>query len=517
MSLETGLRIHKEQRRLLVPETELLRELMPHTVTTSKYLTIPHYREETRLLRNLGYPAPSPILWHYDWPGLQEPFESQKKTAALLSMNLRAYVLNTMGTGKTRAACFAADFLLREKEVSKVLVVAPLSTLTPTWLNELRFTFPHRTARVVHGSRAQRKALLKEPADFYIINHDGIKTCLPDLQAAGFDCVIIDELAAFREKNTERWKAMRTLTRPAKFLWGLTGAPTPNAPTDAFAQAALIRPETVSSFNRFRERTMTQVSNYKWIARPDANDYVHALLQPSVRYRLEDCIDIPPTTYLTREVRMSPSQTKFYNLMMDKLAVQFRQHEITAANEGVKLSKLLQIAGGYVYASDRTILGLNPADRLRELKELIDEVDSKVIVFVSYIHMIHGVRRFLTEKKVPCHVLYGATAKNARDAIFADFQTNPNGRRVLLAHPKTMSHGLTLTAATMIIWFSPTDSLDTYIQANARIARPGQTNKTTIVHLEGSPVEKRVYARLSGKQKVQGSLLGMFAKVNDGY
>ena len=114
--------IHKESKRLILERDPAITALIPHarSVGGGKYVAVPHNREETRLLRNLGHVAPSPIMHAYKWPGLQVPFESQKKTAALLSMNTRAYVLNTMGTGKTRASLFAADFLIQENEIKKV-------------------------------------------------------------------------------------------------------------------------------------------------------------------------------------------------------------------------------------------------------------------------------------------------------------------------------------------------------------------------------------------------------------
>jgi SNF2 family DNA or RNA helicase len=102
--------------------------------------------------------------------------------------------------------------------------------------------------------------------------------------------------------------------------------------------------------------------------------------------------------------------------------------------------------------------------------------------------------------------IHGGTPKAERDQIFGDFQktTDPH---VIVANPATMSHGLTLTAATTIVWYAPIHSNDIYEQACARVRRPGQTRTTVIAHIAGSDIERRIYSRLQSKQKLQGSLL----------
>lgn len=478
-------------------------------------MAVPHKRQETRVLRNLGYNAPSPIMWHYDWPGFQEPFESQKKTAALLSMNNRAYVLNTMGTGKTRASLFAADFLMQEGCIRNVLIIAPLSTLEATWANEIRGTIPERSTLIAHHAvRAKRLKLVDADVNFTIINHDGVKTVLPQLLKRRFDCIILDELAVYRNQGTDLWRMTRELTKRTPFVWGLTGAPTPNAPTDAFAQAKLIRPDTVKSFNEFKYRTMVQVNQFKWVPKFNANDKVYDLLQPSVRYKLEDCIDIPPTTYSFRKVPLSDVQEKTYKGLANNFAMQSEAGIITAANEAVKMGKLLQVACGYVYTNDGRTVCLKPNKRLAELNDIIEESEQKVIVFMPYKNAIEAISAHLEAKGHTVDKVYSKVSRTKRDDIFHRFQADRK-KTVLVAHPKTMSHGLTLTAATVIVWYGATTSLDTYIQANARIARPGQTNKTHIVHLEGSEMERRVYNLLMDKKTTQHALLDMFAGVND--
>ncbi len=370
--------VSPKHKALVAPYTPAVANVIPHATqheyTGNKLLLIPHGLEETRLLRNMGVETPAPIVSQYDWDRfVDKPFESQVETAALLSMNRRAYVLNTMGTGKTRASLIAADYGLSSAQIRRVLIIAPLSTLTPTWMNEIFLNFPHRTGVVLHGSKKRRQKLLAEPHDFYVINHDGVQVVLPELlERKDIDCIILDELAVYRDYSTDRYKLTKKVLQGRKFVWGLTGAPTPNAPTDAYAQIQLLQPEKLGTFKRFREATMHQLTQYKWVPRKDAAALVHSYMQPSVRYTLEDCYDIPPTTYTSRVVEPSATQKAFYTRLKNAMATMYQQHEITAANKGVLHSKLLQVACGYIYTDERKVLGLQPTSKLKELKNILE-------------------------------------------------------------------------------------------------------------------------------------------------
>lgn len=484
-----------------------------------KHMVMPHDRASVRLLRNFGLDAPAPILTQYDWSG-DTPFETQKKTAELLSVNSRAYILSTMGTGKTRAALYAADYLMKTGEIFKGLIVAPLSTLTNVWEQEIFKCFPHRSSLTLHGTRKKRLELLEEPADFYIVNHDGIHIIQEAIKdRVDINLVIIDETAAFRNGRTRRFKSMKKVVSNRKYVWGLTGAPTPNEPADAWAQCRLITPERVPNyFGRFKDKTMIKVSQFRWVPRKEANDIVAEAMKPSVRFTREETVELPPVSFRDVVVPLSKEQTHLYDGLMKRFQTEYATKKITAVNEGVRLSKLLQVCCGYVYSSEtgdtRSTIIPDHADRIAALDELIAENDRKTIVFVPYIHACEGIFRHVS-KKHSAALINGSTPKKDRDKIFTMFQQSDTPR-VLIAHPQTMAHGLTLTAANTIVWYSPTMSLEIYLQANARISRPSQTHKQLIVHMIGAPVEKRVYKRLSSKGKMQGTLLGMLSGIDEG-
>lgn len=537
--------IHKRKKAVVLKlrNPERVTTVIPTAVKVNAHMVaVPHRPDETRVLRNLGFEVPDPMPIHYDWPrvnGQHDPFAAQRVTANFLAMHSRAYCLNGMGTGKTNSALWAYDYLRRTKQVTRMLVVCPLSTMERTWADSVFFTFPHLDCAVLHGTRERRLKLLSQDVNVYIINVDGVGTIRDELaERPDIDLVVVDELALGRNSGTERWKTLNTICNKqhSRRVWGMTGSPTPNAPTDAWAQCRLVtpdNPDVPKYFGKFRDRVMKQISPFKWVARQDATETVHAMMQPAIRFALEDCVDLPEQTVITREVQMTPEQAKAYKDMLGRLATEYQGGQILAVNEAVKANKLIQIACGVAYGTDGTEVVLPSGPRLEVLKELIEESTGKVIVFVPLTAALESVahevsRMFLTQAEWVASklegtnelapevaVVHGETSKAERDRIFSAFQSQPDPR-VLVANAATMSHGLTLTAATTIVWYAPVHSNEIYEQACARVRRPGQKRTTVIAHIAGSDVERRVYKRLQDKQSMQGLLLDLVREGSKG-
>lgn len=498
-----------EQKRVVIPHRADIAALIPGCTKDGQNMSVPYELDSVRLLRNMGLPVPSPIQYFYDWGG-GKPFDSQIITADMLTVSPRAFVLSEMGVGKTRGVLYAYDYLLGAGFAGRALVSAPLSTLVSVWENEIFECFPHLQAVVLHGDRKRRLKLLEQPADIYIINHDGVEVILGELmKRTDISTLMVDELAVYRNSKSARWKALAPLARRAQWAWGMTGAPTPNEPTDAFGQVKLIAPERVSySFTAFRDSTMKKVSTFRWVPKSDANETVLAAMQPSVRFTREQCLDLPDTTYSDRLIATDTRAQTAYAKMAKDLVLLIRGGAVKAANEGVLLQKLLQIAVGFVYDKEGNGQYIGGAERFKAVFEVAEEAEGKLIVFCPFKFMVKAMGEALS-KRYSVAVINGDTAHGERAAIFAAFQkaTTP---RIIVAHPATMAHGVTLTAASTIVWAAPITSLETYQQACARITRAGQTKHTHIIHLMGTPVEKQVYSRLKRKDKMQGALLELF-------
>lgn len=469
-------------------------------------IVVPHGIRETLILRHLGFNTPNPMGLYYDWKG-GTPYAVQRATCEMLVENPRAYVLNHMGTGKTKTALWAWDFLREQGLAGKLLVVAPLSTLNFVWAREVFRTLPGCRVQVLHGSRARRLDRLAEDADIYIINHDGIRTVESELHArADITALVLDELAVYRN-NSGRSKQMRKFARRFPIVWGLTGAPMPNEPTDVWAQAQIVTPHTVPKYqSHARDALMVKVSNYVWKPKPDAVQRAFSWMQPSVRYALDDVVELPPLISRTIDVDMSPEQAKTYKDVAAALQAMVKHKTITAVNAGAAMNKLLQIAGGWVYTVKPDMVRLDATPRLLALAELIESAEQKVLVAIPYRHMIDGVSALFSREdvKIDHAVVHGDTPN--RDHIFNMFQ-NTDKYKVLLCHPQCVAHGVTLTAASMLIWYLPITSLDIYDQFNARFRRIGQVHKQQLIHLQAAPVEKKVYRMLREHQKMQDQFL----------
>jgi len=469
----------------------------------------PHRLDEVKVLNNLGIKAPSPILHYYDWPGQFKPYNHQKQTAAFLTLNQRGLVLNEIGTGKTQSSLWAADYLIKTGHVKKVLILSPLSTLERVWGDAIFKEFTHRKFVVLHGTAAKRKQLLERDAQFYIINHDGFPI-IADQTVGMFDLVIVDEAAVLRNPSTQRCKLFRRWVdaNPATRLWLMTGTPTPNDPTDAWALAKLVgSPHCTKTFTAFREQVMMKIGEWKFIPRPESVDIVKHILQPAVRYTRDECFDLPDTVIQTRQVDLTPEQSLHYKKMLKHFVSEAIEGTITAVNEAVKIQKLVQIACGVAYGDDGQHIELDCSPRVNLVKEVIEEAGEKVIVFVPLTGTLH-----MLEKELGKHwsvgVVNGEVSSHKRNQIFHDFQ-HSRDPHVLIAHPGTMAHGLTLTSASTIIWYGPINSNEQYTQANGRIERIGKKHVSNVIHIEATELEYRMYERLKNKQKLQGLLLDL--------
>jgi SNF2 family DNA or RNA helicase len=472
--------------------------------------------DEARVLRNLQIKnIPSPIIGKYNWPGMYKPFEHQKDTASFLTLNPRAFCLNEQGTGKTGSVIWAADYLMKVGRIKRVLVICPLSIMDSAWRADLFKFAMHRHVDIAHGAKEKRIKIINSEAEFVIINYDGVEIVQEEIANGGFDLIVIDEANAYKNSQTTRWKTLNRILKPDTWLWMLTGTPAAQSPVDAYGLAKLVNPSGVPKFySAFKDSVMYKISQFKWVVRPDAQKVVFEALQPAIRYTKEECLDLPELMYTTREVELTPQQKKYYDLLRRQLVMQTSGEQVTAVNAAVGLSKLLQISCGAVYSDSGETLEFDIKNRYKVLREVIDETQQKILIFIPFKNTIKILAEKLQSDGFTTAVINGDVAHNQRTEIFKKFQETPDPR-ILLIQPLAAAHGVTLTAADTVVWWGPTPSLEVYAQANARAHRAGQKHPVTVVRLQGSNAEKHLYKMLDNRITDNTKLVDLYKDLLD--
>lgn len=470
--------------------------------------------DEVRVLHNLGMrKARSPIVGRYSWPGRYKPMEHQVETSSFLTINRKAFCFNDPGTGKTLSALWAADYLMSIGEIRRVLILCPLSIMHSAWMGDLQSSIIHRSAIIAyHSSAAKRVAMVKSDYEFVISNYEGVGIIGDAVLKDGrFDLVIVDEGNAYKNVSTDRWRTLNAILKPDTYLWLMTGSPASQSPEDAYGLARLVCPARVPRFKTgWRDKVMLKATAFKWVPRPGAKELVHQALQPAIRYEKAQCLDLPPVVTETREVPMTPQQSHYYQLLKAQALVRAGGAVISAVNAAAEVSKLLQISCGAAYSDNSEVVEFDATPRLKVLEEVLRETSRKVIVFALFRSSIATMAAYLAKKGIACEQIHGDVKPAKRGVIIHQFQTAAEPR-ILLMQPQATAHGITLTAADTVVFFGPLMSVEQYTQAIARADRKGQdSDKVTVVHIQSSPLEQKMYKALSSKVDDNRLLTEMF-------
>lgn len=331
------------------------------------------------------------------------------------------------------------------------------------------------------------------------------------------DLVLIDEAGMFRNWQSQKYKALSRLVHKDRRdlrLWLLTGTPCPNDPTDAWALTRLVSPSRVpETFGSFQRDVMLKISQFKWVPKHDAVHRAYVAMQPAIRFRKKDCIDLPPVTTRSIGVPMSTEQkAALADMRKEMSAILESGTQVNAVNAADKISKMRQILCGAVKV-DGVYMPLDYKARLAFLLELIDSASSKAIVIVPF----KGIARMLVSdinKHFSCEIVNGDVSPNKRHDIFTRFKNDPDPH-TLLCHPAVMAHGLNLTEADTLIYYAPIYSSDEVAQVNERFNRSGQKNAMTIFRMSAHPLENEIYRLNDTRHQTQTSILDLYRVAMD--
>jgi SNF2 family DNA or RNA helicase len=418
------------------------------------------------------------------------------------------------GTGKTRVQIDLFSIRRRRGE-GCMLVIAPKSLLEAAWADDIRKFAPHLTISVAHAKN--REKAFTAPADVYITNTDAVKWLAKQKPAffKRFSTLVVDESSAFKHHTSQRSRALEKIKKHFEYRYAMSGTPNSNAITDIWNQIKLLDDgqRLGRSFYHFRgsvcqpQQVGPQPNMVKWEPRNGSEEAIANLIADiTVRHKFEDCVSIPENFTSERHYRLSNPQLKAY-LQMEKDAVaQLQNGLVTAVNAASVMTKLLQIASGAVYDGTGKYHLVDPG-RYELIADLVAERKHS-LVFFHWAHQREQLIKELELRGITYTVIDGTTKDTDRREAVRLFQAG--FYRVLLAHPQSAAHGLTLTRATTTIWASPTYNLEHYLQGNRRIYRAGQTQRTeTIVVLAEDTIESKVLEKLTAKQERQFKTLDL--------
>ena len=449
---------------------------------------------------------------------IPKPFAHQAKDTKKCVAQDVVFDISDPGCGKTRTQI---DAIVQEIKTlkGKTLVLASKSLLYAAWDNDFNKFAPH--VRVSVATAANRAKAFELDADVYVTNFDAVKWLSeqPPKFFKGFTTLIIDEITAFKHATSQRSKAVNKIKKYFKKRRGMTGTPNSNTITDIWHPMFILDDgqRLGRSFFAFRaavcepKQVGPQPNMVKWVDKPGIEGAVASLLQDVViRNVFEECHDIPANMLSNRPFLLSKKQAKAY-MQMERTAITLVNNSeiVSGVNAASVTTKLLQIASGAVYSEgDDSKYAVIDTDRYDMVADIIEERTNPCIAFFLWKHQRDELIKACTARGLAYAVIDGSTSDKQRNEIVKDFQQGMYD--VLLAHPKSAAHGLTLTRATTTIWTSPTYDLEWFLQGNKRIYRAGQTKKTeTICIVATGTIEEKVFEMLTSKNARQVDLLSL--------
>ena len=413
----------------------------------------------------------------------------------------------------------AAKFLADEFKVNSLRESSAPSIRVEDWPDGAdRKDKEARKKAYTNAKRRHSKKLVERytaDADMFVINYENVRTDAKEKRITDLVkrrknegdnvCLILDESTRFKSRTSRTYKALKRIRAHCERCVIMTGTPSPNGLADLWSQFMVLDEGMTlgPSFTDYRHDTHYQFSFkvgpsknktvVKWNPKAGSPRIVHAMINPRmIRFHTDDCVDLPPRRFLVRHIDMTKDQRSLYDDMEEYLFTEIDGEPVTARVAVTKLMKLREITGGFVindYEEQVAIDKVTP--KMAELDLLLEQALSpglipegpptKALVWAQYQWECNTlIARY--EKAYGARGLFGGISQGKRDAAIRAFKGDPKCR-VLICHPKSAGHGLTLTEASYAIYYSLSYDLEEFEQSFRRNARPGQERKQTYYFL----------------------------------
>lgn len=515
--------IFPEQQRMVVklPDEQVYAATrLPGAYIQGSLALIPWNEESCRLLENLGLPAVEAAPFHFNGTHLVEgkytPMRHQMMTAAFMTLFPRCYVLSDPRTGKTGSLILGADYLQRTGMMGGAwLIVTTVTTIHSVWKDSIEKTLGDVRIGVAHGPK--RNTIFDTPHDFIITNYDSCrlsKDVILDAIASGYvQGLIIDELTHVGNASSQRHKALAAMANhpKMKYVVGATGTPGSD-PQAVYGMCRVVNPSQLPCKT---QAAWLDLTTFRWGSEPfqrslasGAPQVFHRAMQPAIRFNKADILDLPPVTIQDRRAEITAEQRKhLLELRRDAVTIMQSGEAVTAANGGVLLGKMLQIAQGFAISEDGKPVPLDHAPRTAAIIDAISESKAKTVVFGTYKFGNKKLAEELKAAGITVEVVDGSITGQTRGDILRRFQEEEDPQ-VLICHPTTTAYGVELSAAdTMIFNGAPMLGDFVFGQALERLSSAKQRAKSiSVIRLSATPEESKLFASLDKGQQ-QGSFI----------
>ena len=461
------------------------------------------------------------------------PYEHQKKAFTFACDKFGVFdgciksrgtaLLMEMGTGKTIVSIAVAGCMYQYGKVNRVLVVAPLSILG-VWKEEFeKFAdFPY-SLTILSGTVAKKKEQLKNLTgnglQVVVVNYESAWRLEEDLKAYNADLVIADEAHKLKENRSKQSQGMHHIGDKARYKLLLTGTVITNRELDVFSQYRFLNKDIFgSSFYVFRNQyfDMCGYGNHtpifrKWMT----DDFLRKLHSVAFRVTKAECLDLPAITEEVRTVDLEKDAIKLYDSIEDESYAELDESEVTTANILTRLLRLSQITGGHLTDDDGVVNNVSSA-KLDALSDIIDTAmaeNKKIVVMARFVPEMDDIQELLEKKKI-CYAVVRGGVKD-REGEIHRFQYDDKCR-VFVGQIAAAGLGITLTAASTMVFYSLDYSMSNFEQAKARIHRAGQKENCHYIYLVcRNTIDRKVLYALRKKMNLAKILVDDYRKGNN--
>jgi SNF2 family DNA or RNA helicase len=463
-----------------------------------------------------------------------KPYKHQL-TALEKSVDKKEYgYFMEMGTGKSKVLVDNMAMLYDKGKINGALIIAPKGVYTNWYSQEIpNHLVDHIKPKMVLWTASTSKKKEKEYQTLFetgfdlhvlIMNVEAFSTKKGVEFAYKFlrshkTIMAVDESTTIKNPSAKRTKSILTLGKFAQYKRILTGSPVTKSPLDLYSQCAFLNEELLGygSYYAFRNRYAQMIDRnfggrrVQIVGSYQRLDELEEILKEfSYRVQKSECLDLPKKIFINRIVELTKEQNEAYATMKSAALASLKGKMATAPHVLTQLMRLHQITCGHLKSDDGTITNFKHK-RIEELIDVMDEMEGKVIIWANYVHDINEITKALEDEYGEGSVVqyFGKVSSEDRQRAIKEFQDPKSKVRYFIGNTQTGGYGITLTAASNVIYYSNSYDLEKRLQSEDRAHRIGQHKPVTYVDLIAEKtVDEKIIKALRKKINIATTVMG---------